>query len=71
MRVTKVASTPSNPAIGLARGVAAILSEIGAAPAAVAGLISRLVSLKERMKQTRRHPEGEPTEGRERLEGWK
>jgi N-methylhydantoinase A len=38
MRVTKVASTPANPAIGLARGVEKILDEIGADVAAVAGL---------------------------------
>jgi N-methylhydantoinase A len=31
MRVTKVASTPSNPAVGLVRGVNAILGESGAA----------------------------------------
>src|SRR5580704_9765786 len=30
MRVTKVASTPSNPAVGLVRGVAAILASAGA-----------------------------------------
>ena len=29
MRVTKVASTPANPAIGLVRGVKAILAEAG------------------------------------------
>src|ERR1700686_2827572 len=29
MRVTKVASTPANPAIGLVRGVAAILAQTG------------------------------------------
>src|SRR5271166_4199972 len=38
MRVTKVASTPSNPAIGLVRGVKAILGENGASPDEVAGL---------------------------------
>ncbi|MGA2125665.1 MAG: hydantoinase/oxoprolinase family protein [Xanthobacteraceae bacterium] len=38
MRVTKVASTPSNPAIGLVRGVEAILAREGAGPADVAGL---------------------------------
>ena len=38
MRVTKVASTPANPAIGLVRGVAAILGEVRAAPNDVAGL---------------------------------
>lgn len=38
MRVTKVASTPSNPAIGLVRGVNAILEAAGASPDAVVGL---------------------------------
>jgi N-methylhydantoinase A len=38
MRVTKVASTPANPAIGLVRGVTAILREAGGGPADVAGL---------------------------------
>jgi N-methylhydantoinase A len=38
MRVTKVASTPANPAIGLLRGVEAILAQAGKAPADVAGL---------------------------------
>jgi N-methylhydantoinase A len=38
MRVTKVASTPVNPAIGLARGVEAILRARGAAAEDVAGL---------------------------------
>jgi N-methylhydantoinase A len=38
MRVTKVASTPANPAIGLLRGVEAILAQAGAAPGDVAGL---------------------------------
>jgi N-methylhydantoinase A len=38
MRVTKVASTPANPAIGLVRGVRAILEAAGAAPDDVAGL---------------------------------
>src|SRR6266700_1356371 len=38
MRVTKVASTPANPAIGLVRGVRAILEAAGASPDAVAGL---------------------------------
>jgi N-methylhydantoinase A len=38
MRVTKVASTPTNPAIGLVRGVKAILGEAGASPDDVAGL---------------------------------
>ncbi len=39
MRVTKVASTPANPAIGLLRGVRAILDQIGGAPDEVAGLV--------------------------------
>jgi N-methylhydantoinase A len=38
MRVTKVASTPANPALGLVRGVNAILAAAGAAAADVAGL---------------------------------
>ncbi|HTP81454.1 MAG TPA: hydantoinase/oxoprolinase family protein, partial [Alphaproteobacteria bacterium] len=38
MRVTKVASTPANPGIALARGVKAILEEAGAAIDDVAGL---------------------------------
>src|ERR1700724_281826 len=38
MRVTKVSSTPSNPAIGLVRGVHRILDEMGAGIADVAGL---------------------------------
>ncbi|MBV8285967.1 MAG: hydantoinase/oxoprolinase family protein [Hyphomicrobiales bacterium] len=38
MRVTKVASTPANPAIGLVRGVRAILDAAGASPDDVAGL---------------------------------
>jgi N-methylhydantoinase A len=38
MRVTKVASTPSNPAIGLVRGVNAILAEAGGSPDDVVGL---------------------------------
>src|SRR5260370_4522580 len=38
MRVTKVASTPANPAIGLARGVEAILRDAGATADAIAGL---------------------------------
>ena len=38
MRVTKVASTPANPAIGLVRGVRAILEAAGVSPADVAGL---------------------------------
>src|SRR5260370_2707994 len=38
MRVTKVASTPANPAIGLVRGVRAILEAAGGSPDDVAGL---------------------------------
>jgi N-methylhydantoinase A len=38
MRVTKVASTPADPAIGLARGVEAILRQAGASVADLAGL---------------------------------
>ena len=38
MRVTKVSSTPANPAIGLVRGVNAILAAAGAGPADVLGL---------------------------------
>jgi N-methylhydantoinase A/oxoprolinase/acetone carboxylase beta subunit len=38
MRVTKVASTPSNPAIGLVRGVTAILDAGGASVDDLAGL---------------------------------
>jgi N-methylhydantoinase A len=38
MRVTKVSSTPSNPAIGLVRGVHRILDDMGADVADVAGL---------------------------------
>ena len=38
MRVTKVASTPANPAIGLVRGVKAILAAAGGSPDDVAGL---------------------------------
>jgi N-methylhydantoinase A len=38
MRVTKVASTPANPAIGLVRGVHQILDDMGAGVADVAGL---------------------------------
>jgi N-methylhydantoinase A len=38
MHVTKVASTPSNPAIGLVRGVNAILQSAGVSPDDVAGL---------------------------------
>ena len=38
MRVTKVASTPSNPAIGLVRGVEAVLAATGGSPDNVTGL---------------------------------
>jgi N-methylhydantoinase A len=38
MRVTKVSSTPANPAIGLVRGVHRILDDMGASTADVAGL---------------------------------
>src|SRR6202047_5212312 len=38
MRVTKVASTPSNPALALVRGVNAILAEVGGSPGDVAGM---------------------------------
>jgi N-methylhydantoinase A len=38
MRVTKVASTPDNPAIGLVRGVKAVLKAADAGPADVLGL---------------------------------
>ncbi len=38
MQVTKVASTPSNPAVGLVRGVEAILAASGASPDDLAGL---------------------------------
>jgi N-methylhydantoinase A len=38
MLVTKVASTPVNPAIGLARGVRGILAELGGTPDDIAGL---------------------------------
>src|SRR5271156_2676847 len=38
MRVTKVASTPSNPAVGLVRGVAAILASAGATAQEVVSL---------------------------------
>ena len=38
MRVTKVSSTPANPAIGLVRGVHQILADMGASVADVAGL---------------------------------
>lgn len=39
MRVTKVASTPSNPAIGLVRGVKALLSQEGVPHRDIAGLV--------------------------------
>src|SRR5262249_42270056 len=39
MRVTKVASTPANPAIGLVKGVNAILAEAGAETGELAGLV--------------------------------
>jgi N-methylhydantoinase A len=38
MLVTKVASTPANPAIGLVRGVKGILAELGGSPEDIAGL---------------------------------
>jgi N-methylhydantoinase A len=38
MRVTKVSSTPANPAVGLVRGVHQILADMGAGVADVAGL---------------------------------
>jgi N-methylhydantoinase A len=38
MRVTKVASTPTNPAVGLVRGVDAILAAAGAGAPEVASL---------------------------------
>src|ERR1700736_6200295 len=38
MRVTKVASTPSNPALALVRGVNAILAEVGGSPGDVVGM---------------------------------
>src|SRR3984893_3393531 len=38
MRVTKVASTPKNPAVGLVRGVEAILRDAGASADDLAGL---------------------------------
>src|SRR3984893_17283342 len=38
MRVTKVASTPKNPAVGLMRGVEAILRDAGASADHLAGL---------------------------------
>jgi N-methylhydantoinase A len=39
MRVTKVASTPSNPAIGLVRGIDAILGEAAGSVEDIAGLV--------------------------------
>jgi len=39
MRVTKVSSTPANPAIGLVRGVEAILTQTGSGHDAIAGLV--------------------------------
>src|SRR5262245_46143372 len=39
MRVTKVASTPANPAIGLVKGVKAILDDAGARADQLAGLV--------------------------------
>src|SRR5271163_4916405 len=39
MRVTKVASTPSNPAVGLVRGVSAILEAAGATAKEVVSLV--------------------------------
>jgi N-methylhydantoinase A len=39
MRVTKVASTPNNPAIGLVRGVEAILRDANASASDLAGLV--------------------------------
>jgi N-methylhydantoinase A len=38
MRISKVASTPADPAIGLVRGVRAILDDLGGSPVHVAGL---------------------------------
>src|SRR5215831_1442714 len=38
VRVTKVASTPGNPALGLVRGLRAILAQGGHAPDALAGI---------------------------------
>src|SRR2546430_1763753 len=38
VRVTKVASTPANPAIGLVRGIDAVLAETGCSPEQVSGL---------------------------------
>src|SRR5215475_31605 len=38
LRVTKVASTPANPAVGLVRGVNAILAAANATPGDVASL---------------------------------
>ena len=39
LRVTKVASTPANPAVGLVRGVRTILSELGNSADDVSGLV--------------------------------
>jgi N-methylhydantoinase A len=39
VRITKVASTPSNPAIGLVRGVGALLSQEGKSERDIAGLV--------------------------------
>jgi N-methylhydantoinase A len=39
MRITKVASTPSNPAIGLVRGVRALLAQEGKSERDIAGLV--------------------------------
>jgi N-methylhydantoinase A len=39
MRITKVASTPSNPAVGLVRGVRALLSQEGRSELDIAGLV--------------------------------
>jgi N-methylhydantoinase A len=39
VRITKVASTPSNPAIGLVRGVGALLSQEGKSESDIAGLV--------------------------------
>jgi N-methylhydantoinase A len=38
VQVTKVPSTPANPAIGLVRGVEAILGQVGASSSELAGL---------------------------------
>ena len=39
MQITKVASTPSNPAIGLVRGVRALLAQEGRSELDIAGLV--------------------------------